>query len=167
MDRWVINASPLICLAKAGYADLLLKLPGETVIPQAVVDEIHAGHAGDPARQVLAKGEFAIADVSALPEILAWDLGKGETEVLSYALAHPGCTIIIDDRAARKCALSFSIPFKGTLAVVILAKKRGLINSAAEAMRALQTAGLRLEDDVIRTALQQSADEDWEISGDR
>jgi predicted nucleic acid-binding protein len=60
MDRWVINASPLICLAKAGYADLLLKLPGETVIPQAVVDEIQAGNAGDPARQVLARGEFAI-----------------------------------------------------------------------------------------------------------
>jgi predicted nucleic acid-binding protein len=109
MDRWVINASPLICLAKAGYADLLLKLQGEAVIPQAVVDEIQ-----------------------------------------------------IDDRAARKCALSFSIPFKGTLAVVILAKKRGLISSAAEVMRALQTAGLRLEDDVIRAALQHSAGEDWE-----
>jgi predicted nucleic acid-binding protein len=162
MDRWVINASPLICLAKAGYADLLLKLPGEAVIPQAVVDEIQAGQAGDPARKVIDGGEFSIATVTASAEILAWDLGKGETAVLSYALAHSGCTTIIDDRAARKCALSFSIPFKGTLAVVILAKKRGLISSAAEVMRALQTAGLRLEDDVIRAALQQSAGEDWE-----
>ena len=162
MDRWVINASPLICLAKAGYADLLLKLPDEAVIPQAVVDEIQAGRAGDPARQVLARSEFSIANVAALPEILAWDLGKGETAVLSYALAHPGCTTIIDDRAARKCVLSFLIPFKGTLAVVILAKKRGLISSAAKVMSALQAAGLRLEDDVIRAALLQSADENWE-----
>jgi predicted nucleic acid-binding protein len=46
--------------------------------------------------------------------------------------------------------------------VVMLAKKRGLISSAAEVMRALQTAGLRLEDDVIWAALQQRAGEDWE-----
>jgi predicted nucleic acid-binding protein len=51
MDRWVINASPLICLAKAGYVDLLLKLPNEAVIPQAVVDEIQAGRAGDPGKE--------------------------------------------------------------------------------------------------------------------
>ena len=71
----------------------------------------------------------------ALPEILAWDLGKGETAVLSYALTNPGWTAIIDDRAARKCAMSFSIPIKGTLAVVILAKKHGLVDSAADVLR--------------------------------
>jgi hypothetical protein len=52
MDHWVTNASPLICLAKAGYAGLLLKLPGEAVIPQAVVDEIQAGRAGYPGKEM-------------------------------------------------------------------------------------------------------------------
>ena len=45
MDRWVINASPLICLAKAGYLDLIFKLPDELVVPSAVVEEIRAGQA--------------------------------------------------------------------------------------------------------------------------
>ena len=161
MDRWVVNASPLICLAKAGYVDLLLKLPDEIIIPQTVVEEIQAGHSGDPAQQVFSTGKFPLVAVPAAAEVLAWDLGKGETAVLSYALANPGWVAILDDRAARKCARCFSIPYKGTLAVVILAKKKGLVNSAADALRALQAAGLRLDDDIIRDALKQIVGEDW------
>jgi hypothetical protein len=43
MDRWIVNATPLICLAKAGYVDLLLRLPYEVIVPSAVVEEIQAG----------------------------------------------------------------------------------------------------------------------------
>jgi len=35
-ERWVVNASPIICLAKAGQIDLLLKLPEEIIIPAVV-----------------------------------------------------------------------------------------------------------------------------------
>jgi predicted nucleic acid-binding protein len=156
-----LNASPIICLAKAGYSDLLLKLADEIIVPQTVAEEIQAGHLGDPAEQILATGKFPMAEILAMPEILAWDLGKGETAVLSYALANQTWTAIIDDQAARKCARSFSIPVKGTLAVVILAKKRGLVGSAADVMRSLQAAGLRLDDDLIRIALKQTVDEEW------
>ena len=47
--RWVLNASPLIILTRAGYEDLLLRLPEQVVVPQAVETEIQAGPAGDPA----------------------------------------------------------------------------------------------------------------------
>jgi len=100
--------------------------------------------------------------VRPLPQVLAWDLGQGETAVLSLALSEPGWTAILDDRAARKCANSLAIPVKGTLAVVILAKQRGLIPSAAEVLRALQAAGLRLDTQVIRSALERGAGETWE-----
>ena len=43
MERWIVNASPLICLAKAGNLDLLLKLPDEVIVPSVVVEEIQAG----------------------------------------------------------------------------------------------------------------------------
>lgn len=125
----------LICLAKAGYSDLLLELPDEIIVPQAVVEEIGAGESGDPARKAISSGKYPVVDISALPEIIAWDLGKGETAVLSYALTNSGWTAIIDDQAARKCARSFSIPFKGTLAVVILARKCGIVDSASAVMR--------------------------------
>jgi predicted nucleic acid-binding protein len=161
MERWVVNASPLICLAKIGLSDLLLKLPDETVVPKAVLEEIQVGPEDDPAQKVLISGKFPIVEVAVAPEILAWDLGKGESAVLSYALANVGWSAIIDDRAARKCAHSFSIPLKGTLAIVILSKKRGLISSAADILHSLQMAGLRLDDEVIRGALKQTVGEDW------
>jgi predicted nucleic acid-binding protein len=161
MDRWIVNASPIICLAKIGTTDLLLKLADEIIVPQSVAEEIQAGHSGDPAQQILATGRFSVVEIPTMPEIQAWDLGKGETSVVSYALANHTWTAIIDDQAARKCARSFSIPVKGTLAVVILAKKRGLIGSAADVMRSLQAAGLRLDSDVIRIALKQTVDEEW------
>jgi len=141
--------------------DLLLKLADEIIIPQSVAEEIQTGHLGDPAEQILANGKFPVAEILAIPEILAWDLGKGETAVLSYALTNPGWTAIIDDRAARKCAMSFSIPIKGTLAVVILAKKHGLVDSAADVLRPLQAAGIRLDNQMIRDILKKMTNEDW------
>ncbi len=161
MVHWIVNASPIICLARAGLLDLLRQLPEKADVPQAVIDEILAGPPGDPARQAIVENRFPVIETVNLPEILAWDLGKGETAVLSYALSHPGTTAILDDRAARKCAKSFAIPCKGTLAAIILSKQRGLIPSAADALRALQAAGLRLDDAVIRAALQQSSGEGW------
>ena len=90
MECWVVNASPVICLAKAGFLDLLLKLPDEKIIPGTVMEEIHAGQTGDPAQAALSSGMFTVMEVPAKPEILAWDLGKGESAVLSYALSNPG-----------------------------------------------------------------------------
>ena len=58
MERWIVNASPLICLAKAGYLDLLLKLPGEVIVPSAVLEEIQAGQSDDLAQVALASGKF-------------------------------------------------------------------------------------------------------------
>jgi predicted nucleic acid-binding protein len=45
----VLNASPLIILARAGYLDLLGKLVSPVVIPRAVAMEINAGPPEDPA----------------------------------------------------------------------------------------------------------------------
>lgn len=78
-ERWVLNASPLIVLARAGYEDLLLRLPEQVIVPQAVETEIQAGPAGDPARQALSRGKFIIVDAPFREEILTWDLGRGET----------------------------------------------------------------------------------------
>ena len=42
-DRWVVNASPLITLAKAGHLALLTALAREILIPEAVVAEVVEG----------------------------------------------------------------------------------------------------------------------------
>lgn len=53
-NKWVVNASPLILLAKVGHLDLLSKLAEEVIIPASVVNEVKQGPPDDPAQQWLA-----------------------------------------------------------------------------------------------------------------
>ncbi len=78
IERWVVNASPLIVLAKVGYQHLLTALADEVVVPQAVVDEINAGPIDDPARRFLASSPFPTIITVSEPLVLAWDLGRAK-----------------------------------------------------------------------------------------
>ena len=157
-EKWVINSSPVIALGRVGQVELLAHLPQKAIIPQAVKEELFNGPEGDPARQVLERGLFEIVETPPpTSEILAYDLGKGETAVLS----NPDWVAILDDRAARRCARSLSIPLTGTLSVVILAKQHGLIESAAQVLRSLQSNEFRLDDALISDALKRTVGETW------
>ena len=163
-ENWIINASPVIALARVGQVELPARLPQQAALPQAVAEEISVAPEDDPARQALESGLFKIVKAPAIPNnILAWDLGKGESAVLSYALAHRESVPILDDGAARRCARSLSLPMIGTLAVVILAKQHGLIESTAQVLYALRGADFRLDDELIRDVLARSVGEKWKV----
>jgi predicted nucleic acid-binding protein len=161
-EHWIVNASPLIVLAHVGHEELLLKLADQVVVPSAVAHEIAAGPEQDRARQILSERHFTVVRTPRpTAELLAWNLGAGETAVISLALSEPGYTVILDDAAARRCARSFSLRMKGTLAVIILARQRDLIPSAATVLRQLQAEGFRLDDEIIRQALASTVQEEW------
>jgi predicted nucleic acid-binding protein len=161
-EKWVINSSPVIALGRVGQVELLARLPQKAIIPQAVSEELLNGPEGDPARQVVEGGLFEIVETPPpSPEILAYDLGKGETAVLSFAVLNPDWVAILDDGAARRCARSLSIAMTGTLSVVILAKQYGLIESAGQVLRALRSNGFRLDDSLISNALKRTVGEKW------
>ena len=143
-DRWVINASPLILLGKAnqlGWVPLL----GEVVVPQSVATEISAGPEDDPAKQWIETGagrELIRLDAPLSDELLAWDLGAGETAVIAWAVQHRGVEAVLDDGAARTGAGVFGVTFRGTLSLVALAKRRGFIEKVRPVFDSLRTAGL-------------------------
>jgi predicted nucleic acid-binding protein len=72
-----------------------------------------------------------------------------------------GWTVILHDAEARRCARAFSIPVKGTLALVVMARQRGIIPSAAEVIRTLVNTGFRLDDQLIRHVLAETVGEVW------
>jgi predicted nucleic acid-binding protein len=160
-EVWVANASPIIVLAKCGYLDLLSKLSREVLIPPAVVDEIVAGPPADPARQFVENGwgARAIPRLVAL-ELLEWGLGPGETSVLALAVECAPAIAVLDDAAARTCAKAIGMPVIGSLGVILRAKKHGLLPSAADAMKLLCDAGLYLDNETVRSALQHVG-ENW------
>jgi predicted nucleic acid-binding protein len=153
-EVWIINASPVIVLAKVGLLPLLKELADELVLPDAVAAEVLAGPESDPARKAV-EGGWGVRQTSAtIPsELLEWGLGPGETAVLALARERTPSSAILDDAAARACAKAFGVPLLGTLGVVLRAKKRGLVPQAADVLRAIRAVGLHLDDSTIRLAL--------------
>jgi predicted nucleic acid-binding protein len=153
-EVWVVNASPVIVLAKAGHLKLLEELSGELLLPEPVAGEILAGPESDPARQALVAGWGQRVALEKTPDDLAeWGLGLGETAVLAVARQRARSTAALDDATARACAKALGVPMIGTLGVVLRARRRGLIPKAAEVLKAVRAAGLHLDDRTIRLAL--------------
>lgn len=160
IEKVVVNASPLILLLKSDLENLLPQLFAEIVVPEAVWSEILRGN--DIASQKLQAAEYAwLVRVSLYDssDVLIWNLGDGETEVLSWAYEYnPDFCAIVDDRAARKCAKTLGIKTLGTGGVLVLAKKRGLIDSVGDALQKLQDAGLYVSDEIVRLLKQQAGE---------
>lgn len=81
------------------------------------------------------------------------DLGSGELAVLSLALEHPGCTVLLDDRQARRIAQSAGLNVWGTLRVLIEAKSRGLIERVVTHLDRLEEAGMWMSAEIRRRVL--------------
>ena len=124
--KWVVNASPIIALARINKVTLLIELCDELLIPKGVAEEIDRGTEDDSAKIWLQEfGGAYVKDVGLIdPVIRAWDLGRGETEVINWAFINPGWTPILDDRAARNCVHSLNRRVLGTIGIIILRAKR-------------------------------------------
>lgn len=153
--RWVINASPIISLTKIDRIHLLEQLCDKMVIPQGVADEIKLGGYNDSAAIWIEKhAQPFIQPVSVIdPKVANWDLGLGESHVLSWAIEHSGYEAVLDDLAARKAAKVLQIPVRGTISVVILAKQQGFITSVREDLESLIEVGLRVSPTLMKQAI--------------
>jgi predicted nucleic acid-binding protein len=151
----VVNASPLIVLAKAGLARVLDELAPDWCVPEAVVRDVLQAGPGDAGRELAERLPEHRRCRVAIPEIIAsWDLDPGESEVLAWALAHRGHEAVVDDKAARTCARHLGIPCCGTVGVLVRAKRRGVLPAVRPALAAVRAAGLYLAADLETRALQ-------------
>ncbi|EKV02248.1 putative nucleic acid-binding protein [Leptolyngbya sp. PCC 7375] len=153
--RWAVNASPIITLAKIGRVDLLIQLCDQLVIPQGVADEIQNSGYNDPAvTWIRNEGQKYIKPVDSIaPQVASWDLGMGESYVMSWLISHPDFDAIIDDRAARKAATVLGLSVRGTISIIAIAKREGYISSARDEYEKLIDVGFRISSDVLLKAL--------------
>ena len=160
MARFVISdASPLIGLAIVDGFAWLPQLFGEVWIPPSVHGEVLPG--------VAARGEVEIAAAIKRKAVRVWkkaihspavalpDLDEGETDCICIALSlgDASALILMDERAGRAVATEFSIRVAGTAAVIGLAKKRGLIDSARARFERLHATDFRISAAVIQAVL--------------
>jgi predicted nucleic acid-binding protein len=157
-----VNASPVILLGKIEHPDLLQALCTQLIIPTAVVDEVCAEAHRDAAQDWLRnQAQAYIRDIGPTDSLItAWDLGLGESKVLTWARDHPGYEAILDDRAARNCAIALDLPVRGTLGVILLAKREGILSHVQPVFARLQEAGLRIAPAVLDTALELAGEKE-------
>ncbi|MCP4701307.1 MAG: DUF3368 domain-containing protein [Gammaproteobacteria bacterium] len=160
IEQAVINASPLIALFRSRQAYLLPQLFKSIYVPEAVWQEVAHGRHRDLASQGITEEKQLIrTPATSIPKVIRlWNLGAGESAVLSLALQHPECRAVMDDQEARRCAETLNIATLGTGGVLVLAKKHGLLDSVEEAAVALRKAGLWLYDEVVSLLKQQAGE---------
>ncbi len=142
----VSDTSALIALSNIGRLEILRDVFGEIAITEVVAQEF---------------GEtlplwfkiFGINNHELFGE-LEKQLDRGEASVIALALEHPGSLLIIDEIKGRKIALSYKLEIVGTIGLLILAEKKGIINDPLEIAGELIRNGFRLSE-VIYNKLKQ------------
>lgn len=146
---YIMNVSPLILLGKADLLRVVSPLAELWVIPDGVAAEVEIKK---PISAQIAGLEYSSSKVTlkAVPQIhplvAAWDLGNGESEVLTLAMEHGGnCRAVLDDLQARKCANLLGVSLVGTLGLLVMAKRVGLIEAVRPEIEKLLGIGLRID----------------------
>lgn len=156
-ERRIVNTSPMVYLARAGFLRLLQADCDEVLVPTEVAAEVSAWPTADAAALALSSHPWI---KKLLPEpipgsVAAWDLGKGESSVFACGLSRPGHTLVLDDLAARRCARAMGLPVRGTLGFVLRDRKMREIPSARKTLKELRDAGMYLADSVVELALRE------------
>ena len=158
----VVNASPLIHLARVSLLELLRGSgpADQVVVPEVVYDEVMRGVLYDVSARLVENATNSWLDIVPTPPpnplIDRSRIDVGEIAVLSVALASPGASVVLDDLAARTEADRLNIPKTGTLRLLIDAKKLGTIASVRTILEHLRSRGMRLSDAVFREVLNQA-----------
>ena len=153
----VADTGPIIGLAKIGRISLLKELATEVLIPPIVHKELD-GKIGSESDQIdQALGDFVqVVELGSL-ELNIDDplinLGEGEKQSIFLASTlKREVLLLIDDRAGRQAADNLNIPKIGLVGILLLAKKRGLIDNIGSLLEELQAAGYWFSDQVIAVA---------------
>lgn len=130
-DTWVVDASPLILYARIDQLNLLSDLSSRIIVPSIVMTEVQKGLPRDEcAKSAIDWATTYRRENIPVPDSVEhWDLGPGETQVISFCLQHD-CFAILDDRMARRCVKAHGLKMTGSLGVILMARKQGLISSA-------------------------------------
>ncbi len=152
----VSDTTALTTLIKAGEEQLLAKMFGTVLVPQAVRDELLAFHPALPLfikeRPVSGSSLWAGAEY----------LGRGETAAIQLALELKADWLLLDDRKARIAATELGIRCVALTGLLVRAKQLGRVASIRDLLIKMeQRGGLYLSESVKQEALRQAGE--WRV----
>jgi predicted nucleic acid-binding protein len=149
----IADAVPLIAIAKTNQLQLLQQMFNQVWIPVSVENECLAKPGKDADRITIAikDGWLVVktAPKSQLPVPNA--LGAGELDSIQLALQSPKTSLlIVDDRLARRQALIYKLNIIGTVRLLDIAEKQGIIPSAEQIIQEMTDQGYRISPTLLQ-----------------
>jgi predicted nucleic acid-binding protein len=148
----VSDASALIALDRIRLLETMAPLLDGLLIPPAVAHEI--------APTVRVPAWCSVRGLAQeIPESVRREgLGHGETEAIALSIESDRCPLILDERRARRLAISLGLPIVGTAGLLVRAKREGLLDVVRPHLEALIETGFFVSPNVVERALRQAGE---------
>ncbi len=147
----VSDTGPIIAFSRIGRMDILRRLFGEIIIPNAVYEELAIAGKGRPgAVEVTQSSWIHSREVRNRESVNEFPLGlhKGELEAIALAREN-GMPLLIDERQGRRVAANIGVTVIGSLAVLANAHREGIIEDTASLVQDFLKSGYWINPDVI------------------
>lgn len=160
MNKVIIaDAGPLIAFARLHQISLLPQLFGRVLVTDIVFAEC-AGRSDFPEsafiQEAITRKQL---ELCAAPDFSAFvqKIDVGEASAIALAIDF-GCGVLMDDRAGRRMAANAGVPVIGTVGVLVLAKRKGMVPFVMPLLESLATSGYFLGEEIIAAALTASGE---------
>lgn len=154
----ISNTTPLITLMGLGDLDILRKLYGRIVVPNAVFEEIESGKSKVAYQPLRAFDWIEIRSVLQTKEVtrLLDTLDRGEAEVIVLAKELNAHRVLLDEKAARQVATLHGVNFTGTLGVLLKAHEQKMIPRVEPLLTQMQKNGIWISNTLRNMVLSQT-----------
>jgi predicted nucleic acid-binding protein len=156
----VADTSPIFYLLSIDHIDLLQRLFGKVIVPDAVHTELCHPAAPEVVREWVARLPVwvQVTPVETLDDAAFRPLGAGERAAITLALTLHADLILIDERKGTNVALDKGFEVTGTLGILRLAARRGFVD-LADSFARLKRTNFRYRQDIMDALLDQQAGE--------
>jgi Predicted nucleic acid-binding protein, contains PIN domain len=157
----VSDATPIISFLKINRLDILNKLFGEVLLPEAVYEELTSNSAfQEEAERIKACEFFKKVSVSnsetvdMLMRVTGLDLG--ESEAIVYSDENKSDLLIVDEVRARHVATSMKLRITGTIGILTAANENGLLNKdeTIECVKILRMSNRHISETLLNSVIE-------------
>ena len=151
-EALVVNAGPLIALARSGALDLVGRLPINYVCPLQVRTELDEG-ARSGYVDIRVPWLEAVPLATPLDSVARATLDAGEAAVIQLARERNIEWVCIDDRKGRRAALAVGLRVTGSLGLLVRAKIVGLVPAIRPFVERAMSDGVWYDPDLTHRVL--------------
>lgn len=160
VDRVVVDAGPLIALARLQLLKLPARLFREVLVTDIVVAECltnpaypeHTSIQSALEHELLKRHEWKQSQSAAM-----WNLDAGEASTIDLSI-RLGIAVLIDDLAARRVARALQAPTLGTCGLLLLAKRKGYVDELKPLLGSLIDSGYFLGERLVERVLRMGGE---------